>query len=570
MTRWQRNLLDVLFVMMEAIPWFAAITTVATIGERGYLAELSRELRLQISVLPLSDPDRANEVSRLLLEQSESATAGPALWAVLLAGFGGFWLMRSLNQLRLGGALGAIALVLASVFGLNILLHVIFAGDLLIWQNSGLATFIDNPDAFVANGADFQAVADRGGVIIGSATAIAMTVFGMTLVWFRFLHVGRRPIRFDQVLRSFSVGFAVILVSLMISRFNGIGQLAIYAVPFFMLGLLALAVANGERAALPDEGRARASAWGVSVTATLALLIVVASVFGLLAALDVTTILASLGGVLGVIVKWTLIIVLTPIFWLLVPILDFIIPDAIAQRLAELELPENFVEPEVLAEGQDEEDFIFPRWPFDVLKVIAFVALTWFAYRVGRSLLTRGASGDEEEFDEFRTDTSDGGSGLGGLLRGLLRRRSQTDGTGWLRLRPIYGVYGRTVVDAQDRGFERRHSDTPLEYSASSATVLEAPVFNEIAAAFDAARYGGHDADPEQVRRWAADVDAWEVEHPPTEELRDRLEQIRPPTEQREVDPAKEFAARVKRGREMAKRMRQRDVPGAGEGANQL
>jgi hypothetical protein len=555
MTRWQRNLLDVLYIAMESIPWFAAITVLATIGERGYLTELSRALRSRIAADFLENPERARAVAESLAERAESATAGPALWAVALTAFGGFWLMRAMIQIKLTGPAGAGALVLASVFGLNILLHITFAEDLVIWRNGGLATFIDDPQAFVASGADFQAVVNRGGVVIGSATAIGVTAVGMVAIWIRFMAAARRPIRFDQVLRSFGIGFAVILGALLVARVNDVSQIAIYAIPYFVLGLLALSVANGERAALPAEGSQRIGSWSVSVTATISLLIVVAAVFGLAAALDVGSALSYLGGAVGTLVEWLLIIILTPIFWVLVPLLEFLIPDGLAQRLQALEIPDNFVEPEVLEDGQQEDDFIFPRWPFDLLKLLVFVGLVWVAYRVGRSLLMRREDGLADEFDEFRSETG-GGPGLGGLLRGLLRRRPSSEASAWLQLEPIYGVYGRSVVDAEDRGFERRRSETPLEYSAASGVVLEAPVFTEIADAFDAARYGGHPVDPELIRRWSAELEQWERANPGDEDLREYLEQIRPPSAPREIDAAEEFARRVKRGREAFKQMR--------------
>lgn len=555
MTQWQRNLLDALYVVMESIAWFAAITSIATIGERGYLSELGRELRFQIGSAQVEQPERAQAVATLLTEQAQTATAGPALWAMALAAFGGFWLMRAFLQLGLGGPLGAAALVLASVFGLNIILHITFAEDLLVWQNAGLATFIDDPQAFVASGADFQAVVDRGGVVIGSATAIAVTAVGVIAIWLRFMYAARRPIQFDQVLRSFGIGFAVVLAALIVARFNNVSQLAIYAIPYFIIGLLALAVANGERAALPAEGSERVASWGVAVTGTVSVLAAVAALFGLAAALDVGAALSYLGSGIGTVVEWLLIIILTPIFWILVPLMELLIPDALAERLQALEIPENFVEPEVLGDGEQEDDFIFPRWPFDVLKLLIFVGLVWVAYRVGYRLLAKRDAGLADEFDEFRSDL-DGGPGLGGLLRNLMRRGSGADTARWMRLRPIYGVYGRSVIDAEDRGLERLRSETPLEYSDVAGSVLEAPVFREIADAFDAARYGGHEVDSAQVDRWSRELDEWEGSHPRTPELRDRLEQIRPPSAPRPIDPAEEFAQRVKRGREAAKRMR--------------
>ena len=81
----------------------------------------------------------------------------------------------------------------------------------------------------------------------------------------------------------------------------------------------------------------------------------------------------------------------------------------------------------MIEDGESEDDFIFPRWPFDVLKVLVFVAFVWIAYRVGRSLLARRESDPEDEFDEFRGDSGSGGPGLGGLLRGLFGRARPPD-----------------------------------------------------------------------------------------------------------------------------------------------
>ena len=76
---------------------------------------------------------------------------------------------------------------------------------------------------------------------------------------------------------------------------------------------------------------------------------------------------------------------------------------------------------------------------------------------------------------------------------------------------------------------------------------------------------------PDQLRRWAAELEAWEAAHPATEELRDQLEQVRPPRDPRPVDPAKEFAERVKCGRAAFKQMRDGELAdrvGGGEGKN--
>ena len=77
MTRWQRNLLDVLYISMESIPWFVAITFMAAISERGFLRELARELRYEASTELFQDPERVISVADALLRQAGTATSGP-------------------------------------------------------------------------------------------------------------------------------------------------------------------------------------------------------------------------------------------------------------------------------------------------------------------------------------------------------------------------------------------------------------------------------------------------------------------------------------------------------------
>ena len=554
MTRWQRWLLDLLYVGVESVPWFMAITVMATASERTYLREVGGALKVQIALGNIENPARAGAVAADLLRESAEAASGPGFVMVLLTGLGGFWLMRAVRTARLSGALGAVVVLLASVLGLNAVLHLALAENLLIWNNAGLAEFLDHPSAFTANGTDLQRLVDRGGVVLGSGTAVGVTFATMVVVWVRFMAAARGVVGFDRVLRSFGFGFVAVLVILVIARLNGIGQLAPYAVPYFVFGLLALAVANSERAALRAEGRDRVAPWSVSVLATLGLLLAVAVVFGLLATLDFAGFAAWVGGGMGRAAEWLLVLILTPIFWVLVLLFDWLIPDGVAERLLQVQLPEGVRGPASEA-AEAAEGRVFPSWPLDVAKVLIFVGLVWVGYRVSRALLGRREEDSGELYDELRSATGSGG-GLGGLLRGLLRGGRGVAGRGWFRLQPIYAVYGRSVLESEDRGFERRLDETPLEYAAASARELEAPVFREIADAFDAARYGRHYPDAAQVEEWRQALSEWESTHPESEVLRLQLELLRPPRVPRPVDPAKEFAERVKRGREAFREMR--------------
>jgi uncharacterized protein DUF4129 len=555
MTRWQRWVLDLLYVGVESVPWFMLITIMATAGERTYLRDVASGLQIQIALGEIENPVRATALAAELLRDSAEAASGPGFLIVLLAGLGGFWLMRAVQAAKLSGAFGAIVVLVASVIGLNVVLHLALAGNLLLWDNGGFAEFIDNPTAFTAKGTDLQQLVDRGGVMLGSGTALALTFMAMTVVWVRFMVAGRSVVGFERVLRSFGFGFLAVLVLLVFSRFNEISQLAPYAVPYFVFGLLALAVANSERAALRAEGRDRVAPWSVSVLATLGLLVGVAAIFGLLAALDFASFAASVGGGIGWFVEKLLIIILTPIFWVLVPLIEWLVPDRVADQLREIQLPQTLLE-QAQEVAEDGEESTFPAWPLQAAKLIVFVGLVWIAYRVSKALLGRRDEDPLELYDEIRSSSGSGGSGLGGLLRGLLRRGGDAAGQGWFALQPIYTVYGRSVLESEDRGFERRPSETPLEYSDASARELDAPLFREIADAFDAARYGRHFPSDAQVDTWRRELQEWESAHPKSAELRHHLEVLRPPRNPAPADPADEFAERVRRGRAAFREMR--------------
>ncbi len=561
MTRWQRWLLDVLYVGVESVPWFMAIAVMATAAERTYLRDVAGALQVQIALGEIDNPVRGTALVAELLRDSTHALAGPGFLIVLLTGLGGFGLIRAVQTAKLSGALGAVVVLVASVLGLNVMLHLGLAGNLLIWDNGGLAEFLDNPSAFTAEGTDLQRLVDRGGVVLGSGTAVALTFAAMIVVWVRFMAAARAVVGFERVLRSFGLGFVAVLVLLVFARFNETGQLAAYAVPYFVFGLLALAVANSERAALRAEGRERVAPWSVSVLATIGLLLAVAAVFGLLAALDFASFATWAGGGIGWLVEKLLIIILTPIFWVLVPLIDWLIPDGVADRLQEMQLPQTLLET-AREVAEDGEESTFPAWPLQTAKLLVFVGLVWVAYRVSRALLGRKEERSMELYDELRSASGSGGSGLGGLLRGLLRRGGGASGQGWFGLQPIYAVYGRSVLESEDRGFERRLSETPLEYAAASARELEAPLFEEIADAFDAARYGRHFPTDAQVDQWRQALREWESAHPKSAELQHHLEVLRPPRNPVPVDPADQFAERVKRGREAFRDMR--SGPGVG------
>ncbi|MPZ99606.1 MAG: DUF4129 domain-containing protein [Dehalococcoidia bacterium] len=539
MRRSQQTALDFLFVVTEVIPWFAAVRLAATATERSFLRDVADRLQGEVATVD------ARQTLLDVREASESVVSGPSLLLVLVAALGAFALMRWMQRARLGGALGAVTLLLASIVALNVLLHLALAGDLQLWDNSGVARFADEPASYFAERFDLQAFLADPALDRPHGAALSLTFMGMVVVWLRFLVAGRTPVTMERALRSFSLGFAAMLLVLVGARAGDVGSLAWYAVLYFVLGVLLLAVGNNTRAQQPTEGVRRTAPWVLSVAGTVALLAVSAMVLGLLAYLDAGRVAAYLANIVGRILGVILIVIITPIFWVVDTVLRFLLPEGmqgIFDNFAPFEPGEQPPE-----EATGEEDGGLPGWVVDSLKALALAALFYGSYRLARVLLARRQRDEGGEYGEVRAKGGEG-AGVGQLLRNLFPRGGRGSGMpDWTRAHQVYRLFARIVRVSDDRGFRRQAGETPLEFAAAGARVLEAPVFTEIAAEFDRARYGRHFPDAARLEPLARALAEWEQAHPATEEMRTRLAGARQPSEVEELGLRIEQAKRAAR-----------------------
>ncbi len=555
MSAWQRRATDGLYVLVEAIAWAMVLRVLATSFEREFLRNLGRDVRFLASSDEFESSEAAALVAAQIAQAVESTTAGPSVLLVVLAAFGGFYVTRALVQNRITGSLGALIALIASVFGLNLLLHVVLAGDVRIWDSSGLATFIDSPGARFSGmlGAiEFVRDPDVGRP---HGAALALTFVGMVAVWGRFMIAGRKVVTFERVLRSFTFGFIAVLIAVIGAMIEGASGIATLGVPYFVLAILLLAIANAARGTMQTEDATKRAPWVTSVLVTVGALAAIAALVGLLAFVQIDRPLVYALGIIGDVVGVILVIIITPISWIVIGILSWFLPEGLGGVFGNLGA--NFVlEPAPIEQAENEDGGLrFPGWIPDALRILALSLLTYFAYRVIRSILTRRSSGPEDEYEEARSSSGEG-AGLGSLLRNLFTRGPAAATTvNWMRRHRVYRLYGRTVVDAEERGFRRRPGETPLEFSAVAGRVLDAPFFDEIAAEFDRARYGRHYPDDEWTVPMERELVQWEIEHPITEELRRRVAGARPLSE------AEEFAVRVAAGRQ---RVRKTGATGGG------
>ncbi|MEX1022678.1 MAG: DUF4129 domain-containing protein [Dehalococcoidia bacterium] len=528
--RWRRPVLEAIFVLTETIAWFTAIAVVATVLERTFLTDVEQRIRSAIATRGLPEPEQARIVADELARAS-GGDAGPSFLLVAAAAAGGFIVMRLVQRVDFGAALGSVILLASTIIGVNILVHLTM-GNLMIWDTSELVGLVNSPNEQLARGIDLEAFVRDPDVQGPHGPALGGTFIGLMLVWFRFMLAARKDIGIDRMARSFTVSFVVVLFVLFAAAAGDVAAPARWAVPQFVLGMLGLAIGNHERALPSKEASARATPWMTSVGGTLGLLVVSAVILGMLAYLDVGAVLGGVGTVALSIIEVLLIIIITPIYWVLNGIFSWFFGGV------ELELPPlpefAFGEGEPPpAEEQEEGGFSPPDFLVNSLKFFAVAGILYVMYLVGRLLVGR-REGPPAPIDETRARGT-GGAGFGRLLADLVSFRRPRDPNAWMSRHNAYRLYGRAVADADDRGLRAMEAETPLEFAAAARHHLEAHPFERVAEIFEQARYGRHYPSDETLREAARDLEAWEEAHPATEELRARVRGARPLAEDEEI-----------------------------------
>ncbi|MEZ4502111.1 MAG: DUF4129 domain-containing protein [Dehalococcoidia bacterium] len=508
---------EVLFLVTEALAWFVAMRAFATVLERSALRDLAAKIDLIVAQSQARDLVAAEEAARIARSASESVVTGPPFWAILLAVFAAYFLSRGITRARIG-ALGPVLGIAVSFLALNALFHLVLAGDLRVWDSSGLARFLDRPDSPLRAPPDpLLFIADPDPANVEGRSYMAL-IAALLVMWVRFLVAGRSAYRFERSLRSFSLSFPVVLVAVIAASATSV-SVGVPAVSYFVCGVLTLAIANAARTTDQGESLARRAPWAVSVLVTLGALAAVALVFSLLAALNAGAVLGLIGDGILKVISFLLVIVLTPIFWVVERLLGGLLGVADFSFLQRALDNARAVDPNAEREAGQWE---VPTWIREALRIIALGLAAGGVWYLARLIFRRLDRSDERGYAEERATAS--GLGLGGLLRQILPSRpprEAMDGR-WLDRHAVYRLYARAVGDASERQFAPRAGETPLEFAAVANRVLEAPPFVPIAAEFDRARYGGHFPSAEELEPLTAALIAWEAGSPITDEIRAR------------------------------------------------
>ncbi|MGE0134901.1 MAG: DUF4129 domain-containing protein [Dehalococcoidia bacterium] len=506
MTLRLRDVSTYLFILAEAVAWFAVLRAVGTAVVRGAFDRLADQV--QPSALFPGD-GRAAEALALARDGAEHAAGGPPLVLVVVAAFAAFFLVRALGDSGFPLPLSAAVGLAATLVGLHVLVHVSVHNDLRVWEPSGLATALDSS---VTGDVDAQSfIADPDPDAVTEASMLLVSTVGLTMLWFRFLIAGRGAVTYERALRSFSIGFAIVLLAAILGQGIESEAPAFIALAYFVLGALSIAVAHMARTRTAEDSVARDAPLALAAVGTLGAIVLIGLLFGLLAALDVQRAFDPFFDlVLGAISR--------VLYWLLLPVF-WLVNWVLSQVLGEngIEIPEQFRRfgEETVRRDEDTDGRLFPTWILQVVRVLAVAAFLWLLYRVSRLLFHLTRRREQETAVEEQRTAARAGSGLSGLMRGLFGVRAQSTWSGdWLRRQPVYRLYARLVDDARDRGVQRDPGDTPIEFARRAGDRLDAPPFDPIGRAFDAARYGRHFPAPESVDALERDLKDWERSHP--------------------------------------------------------
>jgi hypothetical protein len=545
--RWQQPVLEAFQMVTESLVWFVVIGVMATSAEKTFLEDLFDRTELLKGTEIGSQREAAESASMLITDALDGVSAGPSYPVFLLAAIGGFLLVRLLGRARITGAFSGLVIVIVSILALNLLMHIALAGDIAFWDSAGLARFLDQPGSYFSGSFDVEGFVADPRLLNAHGAALTASAVGVFGCWVRFMWLGRNAVGINNVLRSFTFGFGLMVVAIVFARLEGIEGITVAAIPYFVLGVLTMAAAQAARATFGVEGVRKTTPWVVSMVATGVTLLAVGSVLGLLALLDVESLLQSAGGVFGAIIEFLLLIILTPIFWIVEPILRLFFPEG----LGGLFNIENaiFGDPDGEEVMPEEEDPLFsiPSWFRPLMQFIGLSALLLIFFVVARRIVRR--SGDDGgEYEELRERMDGAPTGVGSLLRNLLRRGGGSrGGREWLELHAIYRLFARAEYDTTERGLARFEGETPVEFTALASRQFDEPLFAQIGDEFDRARYGRHYADDDELRPLAEALQAWETANPPTEEMRNRFRGAT------QLDEADDFRFRLDMARRRAR-----------------
>lgn len=408
----------------------------------------------------------------------DAAQAVLPTWALLLIPLLAFWVARWLTG---ASRPGKWAFLLAWLGGL---LTLLLAWYLRFYVNSGPFW------QFGWLGLLLQNVQGDNGPIAGVIGILLL----LALLWWRGLRLGRNAIEFEQVARSFKLGFVALVGSLLLlgtvdpaARIEAGGRLGLTLVFFLFAGLAALSLARLAeiRRVRSVRGNTQADPTRSWMLATLALsgilvlgLLMVEQAFSFQTWLTVVSAVQPVWNAISTVLDWTALGLGFVIYWIISPLAQLI--QSLYQQGNQAEQPQGSPPNQKLPGGTNgglpTEWLLIGRW---VLIGVGVIILLIILLRVLRGVAARRRDYADDEERENLAAASILRTQLRALLARLAARfhrkpsaEAEPDEAAGSSVRLLYR---RVLRQAEARGLGRRGPETPEEFARRLGPVLTAP-----------------------------------------------------------------------------------------------
>jgi hypothetical protein len=411
--------------------------------------------------------------------------SGPAYITVLLATLAGFGLTRGLQRLDLSVPVLVAAGAGSTVLVLTVLLNLQYntGGNPLSF--SWLFGFAESPDQYLQT-----RWPQTWGVVIVCAA------------WIRSVWTAQRDFTYGLVLTSFSIGLFVFVLTLIFGQSSRAGErISFAALPFFMSGLLTLALVRIQ-AVEESEGSAARGPWLQIVVGTVAALGVVSAILGLFPLGLLNRLLAPVGILLLRILDIVILAIALPISWIAIFILSMITGRDV-ERPQLSQLASEGAE-RVQQEGTQSPLLGFLLVIFKFLFVLLVLAIVAYVLYLIFRRLRRPATRSGDELRESIEGEGGLGDDLNALWRGLLDRLRRPAGPERepplsANARKVRRLYLDLLADAEMKGSPRPPPATPGEFAPELDRTYHATTPTRLSDRFAAVRYGREEPAGEEV-----------------------------------------------------------------------
>ncbi len=432
----------------------------------------------------------------VMLAAASGGAEAPSYASLLAASGLAFLLVRLAAHIEARPRALVAGLACASIVILYAIARIEYAKDLQLFDLSWLRGLILDPTREMTG----HESVPSGVALIGAA-------------WVRNAIRGSSPVTFDGVVRSFSVGFVVLVVAAILAGpLDERQTMTALLLPVFAGYLLALTLAQSLQAEVDNAATFRAS-WLAVVIAIVAAVVTLAGVLGVVAEADLAASLRPLGEALRATIAFIVFLVSLPIFLLVVGLIRLFLTltgrsdEEIARSFDAMRenMRDALTRPEVSEGGPSEWVLILTRAGELALFLAVVAGVLYWAYS---RIRTRRTSTDEARESLFT------GEALRRDLRGMLgflrfprgAARPEPDPA----LRGVERLYRAMLDEAARRGVVRDPALTPTQFAPELFIAFESRVPFEVTAAFVAKAYGRLEPPPARLRAleqdWASAV----------------------------------------------------------------